>query len=48
MTLTADASFLVSLYGVNVNTPAARAWMQAAATPLRVEIDCGNRHSPIH
>jgi hypothetical protein len=24
MTVTADASFLVSLYGVDVNTPAAR------------------------
>lgn len=34
--VTADASFLVSLYGVDVNTPVARAWMQAAATPVRV------------
>lgn len=34
MTATADASFLVSLYGVDVNTPAARVWMQAAATPV--------------
>lgn len=32
----ADASFLVSLYGVDVNTPAARSWMLASATPLRV------------
>ncbi len=34
MTVTADASFLVSLYGVNVNTPAARAWMAANAEPV--------------
>lgn len=34
MTVTADASFLVSLYGVDVNTPAARAWMAANATPI--------------
>lgn len=34
MTVTADASFLVSLYGVDVNTPAARAWMAANAEPV--------------
>ena len=34
MTVTADASFLVSLYGVDVNTPAARAWMVANAQPI--------------
>ncbi|WP_395736426.1 hypothetical protein [Prosthecobacter sp.] len=34
MTVTADASFLVSLYGVDVNTPAARAWMAANAEPI--------------
>ncbi len=34
MIATADASFLVSLYGGDVNTPAARAWMAAKASPL--------------
>lgn len=34
MIITADASFLVSLYGVDVNTPAARAWMATHAEPL--------------
>ena len=34
MTVAADASFLVSLYGVDVNTPAARAWMVANAEPV--------------
>ena len=34
MIVTADASFLVSLYGVDVNTPAARAWMCANAEPV--------------
>ena len=34
MTVTADASFLVSLYCVDVNTPAARAWMAANAEPV--------------
>lgn len=34
MIVTADASFLVSLYGVDVNTPAARSWMAAIAEPL--------------
>lgn len=34
MTVTADASFLVSLYGGDVNTPAARAWMAAVAQPI--------------
>lgn len=34
MIVTADASFLVSLYGVDVNTPAARRWMAANAEPL--------------
>ena len=34
MIVTADASFLVSLYGVDVNTPAARRWMAAHAEPL--------------
>lgn len=34
MIVTADASFLVSLYGVDVNTPAARAWMAANAEPV--------------
>ena len=34
MIVTADASFLVSLYGVDVNTPAARSWMAANAEPI--------------
>jgi hypothetical protein len=34
MIVTADASFLASLYGVDVNTPAARAWMAANAEPV--------------
>jgi len=34
MIVTADASFLVSLYGVDVNTPAARAWMAVNAEPV--------------
>ena len=34
MIATADASFLVSLYGGDVNTPAARAWMTASAQPI--------------
>lgn len=34
MIVTADASFLVSLYGVDVNSPAARAWMQSHPTPV--------------
>lgn len=34
MTVTADASFLVSLYGGDVNTPDARKWMAASATPV--------------
>ena len=34
MSVTADASFLVSLYGVDVNTPVARAWMAANAEPI--------------
>lgn len=34
MTATADASFLVSLYGRDIHTPAARAWMVAHATPV--------------
>jgi len=34
MIVTADASLLVSLYGVDVNTPAARAWMAANAEPV--------------
>ena len=34
MIVTADASFLVSLYGVDVNTPVARAWMAANAEPV--------------
>ncbi len=34
MIVTADASFLVSLYGVDVDTPAARAWMAANAEPI--------------
>lgn len=34
MIVTADASFLVSLYGVDVNTPAARAWLAANAQPI--------------
>lgn len=34
MIVAADASFLVSLYGVDVNTPAARAWMAANAEPI--------------
>lgn len=36
MKATADASFLVSLYRGDVNTPPARAWMAANATPLWV------------
>lgn len=34
MIVTADASLLVSLYGVDVNTPPARAWMAANAEPV--------------
>ena len=34
MTLCADASFLVSLYGGDINTPTARAWMAATAEPI--------------
>lgn len=34
MIVTADASFLVSLYGGDVNAPAARAWMSANAEPV--------------
>lgn len=34
MKATADTSFLVSLYGGDVNTPPARAWMAANGTPL--------------
>ena len=34
MIVPADASFLVSLYGVDVNTPAARTWMAANAEPV--------------
>lgn len=34
MIATADASFLVSLYGEDVNTPAAEEWMRGAAVPL--------------
>ncbi len=34
MIVTADASFLVSLYGGDVNAPAARAWMSANAAPV--------------
>lgn len=34
MIVTADTSFLVSLYGVDINTPAARAWMAANAEPI--------------
>lgn len=33
MIVAADASFLVSLYGGDVNTPAARAWMASQAEP---------------
>ena len=33
MIVAADASFLVSLYGGDWNTPAARAWMAANAEP---------------
>ena len=36
MTLAADTSFMVSLYGVDVNTPAARAWMACTARPIVV------------
>lgn len=34
MTVAADSSFLVSLYGGDVNSPAARAWMAANAEPI--------------
>ena len=34
MIATADTSFLVSLYGGDVNTASARAWMAANGTPL--------------
>lgn len=34
MIVAADASFLVSLYGGDVNTPAARAWMASHAEPI--------------
>ena len=34
MIVAADASFLVSLYGGDWNTPAARAWMAANAEPV--------------
>lgn len=34
MIVAADASFLVSLYGGDVNTPAARAWMASQAEPV--------------
>jgi len=34
MIVAADASFLVSLYGGDWNTPAARAWMAASAEPV--------------
>ncbi len=34
MIVTADTSFLVSLYGVDINTPAARTWMAANAEPI--------------
>lgn len=36
MIATADTSFLVPLYGGDVNTAAARAWMAANATPIRL------------
>ena len=36
MTLAADTSFMVSLYGVDVNTPEARAWMVRTAEPIVV------------
>lgn len=36
MTVSADTSFLVSLYGGDVNTAAARAWMVTHATPILV------------
>ena len=36
MIATADTSFLVSLYGGDVNTPPARAWMAANGTPVWV------------
>jgi len=38
MTATADASFLVSLYGVDVNTPIARAGMVSCAEPIIVTL----------
>jgi hypothetical protein len=34
MIVTADASFLVSLYGVDIHTPSARAWLAANAQPI--------------
>ena len=34
MIATADASFLVSLYGEDINTPVAEEWMRGAAVPL--------------
>jgi predicted nucleic acid-binding protein len=36
MILAADASFLVSLYGGDVKTPTARAWMARTAEPIVV------------
>ena len=33
MIATADASFLVSLYGEDINTPVAEEWMRGAAVP---------------
>lgn len=38
MTVTPDASFLVSLYGGDVNTPVARAWMVSHAEPVIVTL----------
>ena len=34
MIVSADTSFLVSLYCIDVNTPTARAWMAATAEPV--------------
>ena len=36
MTIAADASALVSLYGKDVNSPAIRSWMVATAQPILV------------
>ena len=36
MTLAADTSFMVSLYGIDLNAPEARDWMVRTAEPILV------------